>query len=841
MAKGKIKNFFFLSFLFFLLFFPLRSFDYSLNSRLLSLNSFLVSFNYPVFLTDGSSQGKCDWKAGLVPAPISGYYSGGCYQCSITASCDACNSLGQGWRCGCWEKSPGQVDYYGICRGYEVTANCCTDNKCMEKTDGGCRFKRGLTPQQWKECHEKHCFRCVYDDESESDCITSPSSANCGHYGQPCTNLGCFSDPYGNPLVCCPLEDKQGKIVKRCLYSCPQCIQSGTHIDECSTSSNSERCKCCSQICWDGVLYAVGSVDNYSLVVDESAPLCCEQECKTKCATTKKIVLADCITGKCNTTTTECGYQHCCATTKEGYAGCFPGECEPGATTSCGTCGVKVCKDDCTWGECQPDLSKCSGDCPVCKPEYSAYPPNGQLLGYFCEAGNCTGTVDSCFCQGEGDIVAYRPSDNTPLYLTYNCRPCYNPGGCCVTKCTPGASPPVGPCQTPFPGSCPDIPQQVCGPFGCSTILVPQQCYLGEPCECHPEGWQPPPPPPCQPGAPCGPCGAYWKCGPNGEYIECVIPPVECYPPSTTDSGIVDQCPASRHCNKECKWEPWVVDKECTPGETRECGVCAVQVCGNDCKWGACQFVGECIPGAERSCGSCGIQTCDNKCHWSSCQKNDSLCGGECGVCQTKDNGKTYNCYPDDLKCAGTTGSCTCQQEGSNWFYCAGCYPYGCCDPKCETYTYMGQQRRRCVNGNPNNALCGIDGTCKSDCTCEYKPPPPSYHNECTTDKKCVSVAGPGTDQCQSDADCTVIPPSYHNECTTDKKCVSVAGPGTDQCQSDADCTVIPPPPPPPPSFPNWEWKEIPPFLILGILMVAGLLPESWLKLPKSWLKKRKK
>jgi hypothetical protein len=27
----------------------------------------------------------------------------------------------------------------------------------------------------------------------------------------------------------------------------------------------------------------------------------------------------------------------------------------------------------------------------------------------------------------------------------------------------------------------------------------------------------------------------------------------------------------------------------------------------------------------------------------------------------------------------------------------------------------------------------------------------------------------------------------------------------------------------------------------LGILMVAGLLPESWLKLPKSWLKKRKK
>lgn len=60
----------------------------------------------------------------------------------------------------------------------------------------------------------------------------------------------------------------------------------------------------------------------------------------------------------------------------------------------------------------------------------------------------------------------------------------------------------------------------------------------------------------------------------------------------------------------------------------------------------------------------------------------------------------------------------------------------------------------------------------------------PQYHNECSGEQ-CVSVPGPGADECIVDDDCL----GPHFECE-DEKCVEVQGPGIDECIVDDDCMV---------------------------------------------------
>jgi hypothetical protein len=81
--------------------------------------------------------------------------------------------------------------------------------------------------------------------------------------------------------------------------------------------------------------------------------------------------------------------------------------------------------------------------------------------------------------------------------------------------------------------------------------------------------------------------------------------------------------------------------------------------------------------------------------------------------------------------------------------------------------------------------------------------PAPS-HTACV-DEACITVAGAGEDECQTDVDCA--PPPSHNQCVGEV-CMSVPGVGENQCQTDADCR-LPPTPTPSPSLWNFL-KELP-------------------------------
>jgi len=173
----------------------------------------------------------------------------------------------------------------------------------------------------------------------------------------------------------------------------------------------------------------------------------------------------------------------------------------------------------------------------------------GQIVAYSCEGDHllCPGTVNSCFCQGEGDGV------------TFNCKPCFQPGGCCTTVCLRPSSP--------------YSPPPYCVTYPDSTKCSPgQNCYMGLPCICS---FTEPQPPSCKEGAPCGACGK-WKCGPNGEYLECQDQK-ECYPSSTVPCSAPvcpggQVCPGEKHCKTDCTWGKCVPkDKECSLGEKRKC------------------------------------------------------------------------------------------------------------------------------------------------------------------------------------------------------------------------------------------------------------------------------
>jgi len=116
----------------------------------------------------------------------------------------------------------------------------------------------------------------------------------------------------------------------------------------------------------------------------------------------------------------------------------------------------------------------------------------------------------------------------------------------------------------------------------------------------------------------------------------------------------------------------------CTVGETEEracpdgCGT-EERTCETDCTWGGwsgCGGVPECDPGESRECGVCGLQICLFDCAWSDC---DERCDGDGGTANpdagssnldggdpTNDGGGS-----DD---PGIKGGCSCRgNPGTPW------------------------------------------------------------------------------------------------------------------------------------------------------------------------------
>lgn len=116
----------------------------------------------------------------------------------------------------------------------------------------------------------------------------------------------------------------------------------------------------------------------------------------------------------------------------------------------------------------------------------------------------------------------------------------------------------------------------------------------------------------------------------------------------------------------------------------------------------------------------------------------------------------------------------------------------------------------------------------KTECTKTITLSSAPTHTSCTSDKKCQTVAGAGTNQCSADADCREL---SHTVCTADQRCISVSGAGTAECETNADCRVGGPSTPPttpsaPPPVPETGNPMTNLVVLLGSLVavVGGLI-----------------
>jgi hypothetical protein len=194
---------------------------------------------------------------------------------------------------------------------------------------------------------------------------------------------------------------------------------------------------------------------------------------------------------------------------------------------------------------------------------------------------------------------------------------------------------------------------------------------------------------------------------------------------------------------------------------------------------------------------------------------NQSLpAGAQCkDDCQAL--GPGYTCDPSSctcvpgtvtgVSCASRTGHTVerlqngtqcrddCASLGAGYTCDPSCYckpPSAVSVPSCGDGIVTAPEE--CDPGNTYTAQCYNGNICQ-DCSCGGTATTGQTHTECDYNHQaCVSVDGPGTNECSSDSQC--VQPT-HKECSGGS-CVSVDGSGTDQCSSDSQCAQAQPPPP---------------------------------------------
>ena len=151
----------------------------------------------------------------------------------------------------------------------------------------------------------------------------------------------------------------------------------------------------------------------------------------------------------------------------------------------------------------------------------------------------------------------------------------------------------------------------------------------------------------------------------------------------------------SRTCGSACTWGSWgdCILPGCTPGNTRDCGVCGYQTCSSSSEWGDC---GNDDLEKWQRCNDCGVQYCySDGTGWGACTGPFDTCpggatcdgGGNCVATCTEDFGA---CSSGDQCCSGTC--CRCSSYG-----CSDCYPSGHYDVFCDDSGGMSCQVQ-CIN-----------------------------------------------------------------------------------------------------------------------------------------------
>ncbi len=111
-------------------------------------------------------------------------------------------------------------------------------------------------------------------------------------------------------------------------------------------------------------------------------------------------------------------------------------ECTPGATQSCGNCGIKTCQSDGTWGACVANSATCTGNCDTCSST-----DGGATYNCSADATLCTGNCDTC----SGSGTAYNCAASATL-CTGNCDTCSGSGT--AYNCAASATLCTGNCDT---------------------------------------------------------------------------------------------------------------------------------------------------------------------------------------------------------------------------------------------------------------------------------------------------------------------------------------------------------------------------------------------------------
>ena len=283
----------------------------------------------------------------------------------------------------------------------------------------------------------------------------------------------------------------------------------------------------------------------------------------------------------------------------------------------------------------------------------------------------------------------------------------------------------------------------------------------------------------------------------------------------TASGGVVGTI-AFTNCGTSCgvttDWRPsgsaYCGDGICNGDET-------CSTCPDDC--GACGGGGShYICNAQRQCVSVAYSGTDQCSSDSDCAVHNecdtqthqcvSVSGSGADECQTSNDCATHNECNTQKQCVQITGQPAPDQCQTNTdcnlthTECNGpiiyCRYNGCTGIKCIQVSGLGSDQCNtdgdCTGGvhnvcNSQNQCTLVDGMGSNSCLTD---------NDCNAtyglceNNKCVQENGIGTSQCQTDADCqTPAPGSSHNECN-DNKCIQVSGSGIDLCQTDNDCNV---------------------------------------------------
>ena len=160
------------------------------------------------------------------------------------------------------------------------------------------------------------------------------------------------------------------------------------------------------------------------------------------------------------------------------------------------------------------------------------------------------------------------------------------------------------------------------------------------------------------------------------------------------------------------------------------------------------------------------------------------------------------------ISCTGQfTGSATGDNVGTlnfdcqdckimtNWLPTQGCGTHNTCDNS-QCVAVAGAGTDQCTtdaecNTEKHNA-CNAQGQCivvdgSGADMCQVSDDCTKSHNECSG-MQCVSVQGLGSDQCQTDANCVS---GKHNSCNDQGQCLILDGQGPNTCQTDSDCKIV--------------------------------------------------